>query len=79
MKQLVYRAGQATRISRQSAHKVAKLSGPEDIPGTIFCERLSAAGRIVSEKSLITPSGIELATFLFTAHCLNQLHHRVPH
>jgi len=73
-KEFMYRSGQATRISRQSAYKVAKLSAPEDIPGTLFCERLSAAGKIVSEKYSMTPSGIELATFLLTAHCLSQWH-----
>ena len=75
----MYRTGQATRISRQSAYKVAKLSAPEDIPGTLFCERLSAAGKIVSEKSSMIALRIEPATFLLTAHCLNKLQHRVPH
>lgn len=43
VKQFMYMPGQATRISRQSAYKVAKLLAPEDIPGTLFCEMLSTA------------------------------------
>jgi hypothetical protein len=75
----MYRPGQATRISRQSAYKVAYVVSTRIYPWHSLCERLSAAGKNVSEKFSMIPSGIEPATFLLTAHCLNQLHHRIPH
>ena len=94
VKQSHYRPGQALRvpggrgsqISRQSAHEGSKFVSPThrpplppgNVPSIHFCYRLSqpqgssAAGRIMS------PSGIEPATFRLVQQCLNQLRHRVP-
>jgi hypothetical protein len=77
--------GWGSQILRQSAHEGGKVVSPThrspltpgNIPGTHFCYTLnqpqghSAAGRIVSMKNPVTPSGIELVTFRFVAQCLN--------
>ena len=71
------------KVVRLSALRNGRLYHPGNIPGTHFCWRLSrpqghsAAGRITSMKN-VTPSGIEPATFLIVAQCLNRLRHRVP-
>ena len=84
--------GWGSQISRQSAPEGGKIISPKhrpplppgNIPSTHFCWRLSqpqghsAAGRIMSMKNPVTPSGTEPATFRLVAQCLNQLRHRVP-
>jgi hypothetical protein len=37
----------------------------------------SAAGRVISMKNPMTPSGVKPETFHFVAQCLNHLRHRV--
>jgi hypothetical protein len=78
-----------SQILRQSTHEGGKVVSPThrpplppgNIPGTHFCYRLSrpqghsAAGRIMSMKNPMTPSGIDPTTFRFVAQCLN---HCVP-
>ena len=54
-----------------SALRTGRFYAPGNIPGTPFLlEALSTPG-------LMTPSGIEPATFRLVAQRLNQLHHRV--
>ena len=68
-------------VVRLSALRTGRLYLPGNMPGTHFCQRLSrpqglsAAGRIMS---IMTPKGIEPATFRLVAQCLNQLRYRVP-
>jgi len=73
------------KVVRLSALGTDQLYPPGNIPGIHFCQRLSqtqgpsAAGRIMSKKISMIPSGIEPATFRLVAQCLNQLRNRVPH
>jgi hypothetical protein len=82
--------GRGSQISRQSALEGGTLSAirtsrvypPGNIPGTHFCQKLSrpqghsAAGRVMSMKKSLTPTGIEPATSRFGAQCLNKLRQR---
>jgi len=62
---------------RLSALRTDRLLPPGNTPGTHFCYRLnrpqghSAIGRTMSMKKLLTPTGIEPATFLLVAQNLN--------
>jgi hypothetical protein len=62
---------------RLSALHTGCLYPPGNIPGTHFCWRLSrpqghsVAGRIMSMKNPMTPSGMEPVTFRLVAQCLN--------
>jgi hypothetical protein len=63
-----------------SALRTGRFYPPGKIYGTHFCWRLnrpqghSAAGKIMSMKISMEPSGIESATFRLVAQCPNQLH-----
>jgi len=71
------------KVVRLSAIRVGRLY-PKKYSWYSFRERLSrprgqgAAGRIMSMKNSMTQSGIEPATFLLVAQCLNRLRYRVP-
>jgi len=82
--------GWGSQISRQSAHEGGKVVSPtyrqplppENIPGTVrgwvnFRAIVRPEG-LCQYKILMTPLGIEPATFRLVAQCLNQLRHRVP-
>ena len=85
---LSFPGGLVSQISRQSAHEGSKVVSPTHqppLPAAIFLTRISVknlsrpqghsmAGRIMSMK-LMTPTGIEPATFQLVAHWLNQLRH----
>jgi len=84
--------GWGPQVSIQSAHEDGKvvslkhrpLLPPGNTPGTHFCCRLSrpqchsAAGRIMSINTPMTPSGIEPATFRLVAQHLNNWATAVP-
>ena len=84
--------GWGSQISRQSAHeggKAVSLTYRPPLPQEIVLVLVSVTGwvnpratvrpeELCQRKILVTPSGIEPATFWFLAHCLNQLRHRVP-
>jgi len=65
-----------------SALRTGSLYCSGNIHGTLFCQRLSrpqghsAARKIISIKNCNDIFLIEPATFLFVAHCLNQLRYR---
>jgi len=71
------------KVVMLSALHTGHLYSPGNIPCTHFCLSLSqpqghgAAGRIMSMKLPMTPSGIEPETFRLVARCLNQPRHRV--
>jgi hypothetical protein len=81
-----------TQISSHSAHEGGKVVSPTHRPPLphqeIFLVLISFRGLVDPRavvcpeglcqwKILVTPSGIELATFWLVAQCLNQMHHRV--
>ena len=85
--------GLGSQISRHSAHDGGKVVSPRHRPPlpsrkyswySFLLEAESTPGAIVRAeglcqwKILVTPSGIDPATFRVVAQCLNQLRHRVP-
>jgi hypothetical protein len=67
--------GSTQSLTEMSTRKYSWYSG--NIPGTHFCWRLSRSQGHSATERIMTPSGIEPATFRFVAQCLNQLRHRV--
>jgi hypothetical protein len=78
--------GCGSQISRQSAHEGGKVVSPThrlplpagDIPRTHFCYGLSQPQGHSASEGIMSPSGIEPATFRLVAQCLNQLCQHVP-
>jgi len=57
---------------KQKPYAPAAFTPPGDNPKAI------AWPEELSQHKIVTTSGVELATFLLVAQCLNQLRHRVP-
>jgi len=84
--------GWGSQISRQSAHEGGKVVSPTHRPSLlqeIFLVLISVRGWVIPRaivrpevlcqwKNPMTPSGVEPASFLLVAQCLNQLRQLVP-
>ena len=62
---------------RLSAIRTGRLYSRENTPDTHFCEYQVRSEGLCPWKILMTPLGIQLATFQLVAQCLNQMRHRV--